>query len=174
MIFYIDGSWSSITITIAHIYGIFIYTINAAWYRYFDFNILLFLQHQEITSAYSNGTFCCNIKWKCISFPLEKRASHMSLKTVHLNNEPTDEQHKNTIQTPIGLCHDSVCVRQKELWRTVRHKECRSETEELSITQLTQNNKGSHLEMCTPFRLHTTWKWKYLSMLLKKYLFFLS
>lgn len=92
--FYIDVSWSSITITIAHIYGIFIYTINAACYRYLDFNILLFLQHQEITSVHSNGTFCCNIKWKCISFPLEKRASHMSLKTVHLNNEPTDEQHK--------------------------------------------------------------------------------
>lgn len=35
------------------------------------------------------------------------------------------------------------------------------------MTRLTQNNKGFHLEMCTPFRLHTTSKQKYVSMLLK-------
>jgi len=43
---------------------------------------------------------------------------------------------KSTMQTLFGLCHDSVCVRQKELCRTVRH------TEKLSIMTHTKKTKA--------------------------------
>lgn len=76
-----------------------------------------------------------DIKWKCISFPLEKKSLKWAWRQFTWTMNPQMNGTKSTIQTLSGLCHDSVCVRQKELWRNVRP------TEKLSITTHTKKKQ---------------------------------